>query len=276
MRRIAVVTTFSLEGYQQYAERMVSTWVKHWPVDVDLFVYPDEKVALPKRAVPIYDTITAKEVFIRRYQGKPRFRGKVEGGGYNYRFDAVKFCHKPFALWHWARVYGAGYHGLIWLDADTVTHSPVDMPAVERMAPAEYDIQFLGRSYKYSECGYLYFNLRSIPAVRLLENWVGLYTSMEFAQQPEWHDSYLYDVARNRLAPHLNSNDLTGHIPRSQGAGHPLINSFMGQWLDHLKGESRKVTGKPRKGDLFADHGSQYWKDHSHAKQPTKPKRTKA
>lgn len=276
LRKIAVVTTFSKSGFEQYAERMLETWVKNWPATVDLFVYPDEPVALPRRANVrgIYDPIPEKEVFIRRYQGRSKFRGRTEAG-YNYRFDAVKFCHKPFALWHCMHTYLLSgdhpYSGLIWLDADTVTHAPVDDAAVARMAPPEFDIQFLGRCYKYTECGYIYFNLESRGGPKLLDDWVGLYTSCEFARQTEWHDSFLFDIARKRLGDTVRGNDLTGHLPRRKGAGHPLINSFLGQYLDHLKGDARKITKQPRKGDLFIDHESEYWRMHSHAKARTKP-----
>ena len=40
-RKLAVVTTFSAAGFDQYAHRMIDTWLKHWPSDVTLFVYPD-------------------------------------------------------------------------------------------------------------------------------------------------------------------------------------------------------------------------------------------
>lgn len=275
-RKIAVVTTFSKAGYEQYADRMLQSWANLWPSNVDLFVYPDEPVAVPKRhnirVLP--GPIRAKELFIKRYQSRSKFRG-VTAAGYNYRFDVVKFCHKPFAIWdcmHRHLLPGDhSYSGLIWLDADTLTHTPVPRSAIEKIAPHNYDVQFLGRCYKYTECGYLYFNLETAQGRELVDNWVRLYTSRDFAQEREWHDSFLFDVARLRMGSRLTGKDLTGHIPRRQGAGHPLINSFLGQWLDHLKGDTRKATGQPRKGDLFLNHNSDYWRQNAHAKARTKP-----
>lgn len=273
MTRLAVVTTFSKEGWEQYAEAMVTSWVACWPDTVDLLVYPDEKVGLPKRDnVRVIDRpIPAKEKFIRMHRGNQQFRG-LTGAGYNYRYDAIKFCHKPFAIHDALNGTGIQYDGLIWLDADTITHTRIDDEALARIAPMEHDVQFLGRSYKYTECGYLFFNTRHDPACRLINRWVQFYTEGTFRYEAEWHDSWLFDLAR-RATPGLRGNDLTGHISRRDGGGHPFINCFLGRYMDHYKGDLRKKLRGPRKGDLFADHETAYWRDRPHARQRHKTNR---
>lgn len=275
-RKVAVVTTFSKAGFEQYAERMIETWAKHWPQDVDLFVYPDEAVPLPNK-VNVHNVarslfpIKELEVFKNRARANRAHCG-YPAEAYNYRFDAVKFCHKPFALWHFMHNVAEDHDALIWLDADTITHQTVTPAAVEQMAPPDFDIQYLGRCYKYTECGYIYFNLKSQMARQLLDDWVEFYIKRTFRHEAEWHDSYLFDVARKRLGDGLKGNDLTGHIPRRKGAGHPFVNSFLGKYMDHHKGDSRKRSNAPRKGDLFADHDSDYWRKHPHAKARTDPR----
>lgn len=274
-RKLAVVTTFSKEGWNQYANRMVPSFLRYWDKSVDLYIYPDEYVQTPKYSnlYPIYDANPKKIEFIKGFGGKPLYRG-MTGAGYNYRFDAIKFCHKPFALEHCMTNYllPAGYDDMIWLDADTITHSPVNSSAIQELAPKNFDIQFLGRSYKYSECGYLYFNLRHHRARKLLQRWVGYYIEGSFTLEQEWHDSWLFDMARH-TDPELKALDLTGHVPRRKGGGHPFVNSVLGQYMDHFKGDKRKVTGKPRIGDLYATHDVQYWKENAHAK--AKPRRNR-
>lgn len=264
--QIAVVTTFSKTGWLSYGHRMVDTWLANWPTEVDLIVYPDEQVTLPKAPnLRVMDTpIKEKIDFIDQWGSVVAYTG---GEPYNYRYDAVKFCHKPFALWHLMKTAAGpgGYKRLIWLDADTLTHRRITMDFVERAAPPAADIQFLGRCYKYTECGYLYFNLRRPHAVALLERWVGYYVDGTFRQEKEWHDSWLYDRAREQDTA-LTGINLTGHLPRRKGAGHPFVNSFLGERLDHLKGDARKATGAPRHGDLFVDHDAPYWKANPHAK----------
>lgn len=269
IRKIAVVTTFSKAGWDAYARRMVESWADHWPTGVDLFLYPDEPVegvpARPNIRV-VRESIPERDRFVAKYGGIQKFNG---GGTYNYRFDAVKFCHKPFCLWHFARHVSQGmaapYEGLIWLDADTITHADVPLTALDQFAPPRADIQFLGRAQKYTECGYLYFNLTRPRAMQLLERWVNYYIRDTFRHEREWHDSWLYDRARE-VDHTLQGIDLTGHLKRNQGSGHPLINSFLGGYLDHLKGDSRKAVGKPRKGDLFVNHETPYWEANAHAK----------
>lgn len=275
--RVAVVTTFSEEGYSRYARRMVETWAKFWPSSVDLHVFPDSEVPLPAQPNVLLNTapMPEKEKFLSTYGNDPMYRGMQprslmahDGATYNYRFDVVKFCHKPFALGafaQWNASLPRPYAGMIWLDADTLTHAEVNETAVELMAPFSYDIQFLGRSYKYSECGYLFFNLTRPKAQAVLEKWVKFYTKGTFKRQREWHDSWLFDLARKSVDG-LKEKDLTGHIPKRKGAGHPFVNSFLGLYMDHAKGEIRKTTGKPRKNDLFANHDTPYWRENSHAK----------
>lgn len=280
LRKVAVVTTFSKAGFEQYGKRMINSFLQHWPDQVDLYVYPDEPVPLPRvhRLYERLGPIPEKEKFIEKYRGEPKFTGYLDGTVYNYKFDAIKFCHKPFALWHCMHNDLIGrdhpYDALIWLDADTLTHTDVPIKQVHKLfAPDRHAIQFLGRDFKYTECGYLYFNLRSGQARDLLEQWVGFYLSGTFRKQREWHDSWLYDQARIRFGPGFGNN-LTANLQRRNGGGHPLINSPLGKYLDHLKGDGRKVTGRPRKGDLFVDHSeTEYWRKNSHAKR-TQPKPT--
>ncbi len=36
-----VITTFSIDGYELYGKRMVNTWLKYWPSDINLTVYTE-------------------------------------------------------------------------------------------------------------------------------------------------------------------------------------------------------------------------------------------
>lgn len=267
MRRIAVITTFSDAGYRQYAKRMIDTWVANWPKHVTLVLYPDQKITPPvaDNVRVIYPPNSPKMNFIHEWGQGHTYRG---GAPYNYRFDAVKFCHKPFALYDFALrndQYPKPYDGMIWLDADTVTHETITPEALDKIAPMKFDVQFLGREWKYTESGYIWFNLLTEPARDLLERWIRLYRTGQFRHQREWHDSFLFDVARKTM-DEGRFNDLTGHMPRRAGGGHPFVNSFLGEYMDHHKGASRKVNNSPRKGDLFADHDTPYWKANAHAK----------
>lgn len=277
MKRVAVVTTFSAAGWSEYAKRMVTSFDKYWPREVNLHVYPDD----PSTPLPPSDRIfkhdndlSAKDRFLRRYTA-PRFSGRV-GEGYNYRFDVRKFCHKPFAVHDFAHFKDCGgYDWMIWLDADTITHHPVTRSHIDRMTPDNVDVLYLGRQDKYSECGF--YALRLPHALPFVDQFIDFYTKGSFKNEAEWHDSFLFDRAMDRVkadeASEVQFWSLT-NFPRRKGGGHPFINSFLGEIMDHHKG-NRKRAGRPRSGDLHVEHTADYWREqnaHARKRQPSKPK----
>jgi hypothetical protein len=78
---------------------------------------------------------------------------------------------------------------------------------------------------------------------------------------PEWHDSYLYDIQRkiyrdtkNAYFHNLNPDpDLKGL------AGHPFVNSELGKYMDHMKGD-RKNLGHSEPRDIKMHTDLPYWK----------------
>jgi hypothetical protein len=82
----------------------------------------------------------------------------------------------------------------------------------------------------------------------------------------EWHDSYVFDVVRKSLEPTgLKTHNWSQHLvdirpnPKNTlGEGHPLINTDLGAYLDHLKGD-RKTSGKSYRVDLAVHRKELYW-----------------
>jgi hypothetical protein len=73
-------------------------------------------------------------------------------------------------------------------------------------------------------------------------------------QMAEWHDSFVFDVVRQRIKMH-EWDWAAGLVT---GEGHPLINSMWGAYLDHLKG-GRKSLGKSKRTDLLVPRTEPYW-----------------
>jgi len=46
---------------------------------------------------------------------------------------------------------------------------------------------------------------------------------------------------------------------KSGGGGHPLINTVLGKWIDHMKG-NRKVSGKSQRSDIMVKRTEDYWR----------------
>jgi hypothetical protein len=147
---------------------------------------------------------------------------------------------------------------LIWMDADTICHSPITIERLEQLIPAGKDLCFLGRKGKYTECGLYAMNLRSPLIHSFLQEFQQMYDDAEngIFRLAEWHDSFVFDAVRAKFR-NLKELDWSSHL--ITGEGHPLINSEWGAYLDHLKG-NRKTYGKSLKTDLIVRRVESYWR----------------
>lgn len=274
--KIAVVTTFHEKGLKEYGQRMIDTFCENWPQEVILHIYPEK--CNPRISnhnhVTLTDLDSVEELtkFKERWKNVPKANGDVSqdpirskrrDAGKGFKWDAVRFAHKVYSIFHCAKETDADI--LIWMDADTVCHSPITMKDLERMIPADKDLCFLGRKGKFSECGLYAMNLRSEAIQDFLKRFQWMYDDAEngIFKQDEWHDSFIFDVVRkhtvlNELDWAEKLHDLRPRPGMSNGEGHPLINSDWGAWLDHLKGD-RKHRGKSKRDDLKIQRKEPYW-----------------
>jgi hypothetical protein len=275
--KIAVVTTFHEDGLEKYAQRMINTFCDNWPAEVVLHLYPEmcnpairdhSRVTL-KRLEEVEELMTFKNI----WQGVPKANGDVSAdpvrslrkdAGKGFKWHAVRFAHKVYAIFDCAKTTDADI--LIWMDADTICHSPITIQDIYRMIPTDSELCYLGRKGKYSECGLYSMNLRSANVQTFLKEFQRVYDQAEqgIFQLAEWHDSFVFDAVRVKF-PQMKQLDWAAHLhdirPKlgsSQGEGHPLINSEWGAWLDHLKG-GRKKLGRSKPEDLKVLRTEAYW-----------------
>ena len=275
--KIAVVTTFHGDGLEKYAQRMINTFCDNWPAEVILHLYPENC----NPAIRNHNHVTLKRLeeveelmaFKNTWQGVPKANGDVSAdpvrslrkdAGKGFKWHAVRFAHKVYAIFDCARTTDADI--LIWMDADTICHSPITIQDLYRMIPADSELCYLGRKGKYSECGLYAMNLRSPNVQAFLKEFQRVYDQAEqgIFQLAEWHDSFVFDAVRVKF-PQMKQLDWAAHLhdirPKlgsSQGEGHPLINSEWGAWLDHLKG-GRKKLGRSKPEDLKVSRTEAYW-----------------
>lgn len=177
--------------------------------------------------------------------------------GLGYRWDAVRFAHKTYCIFHAASTVPAD--ALFWIDADTVTFRPIPRSFVESTLPETAMCSFLGRPYRTSECGYVGYNLRHPELRPFLDCWKALYDTDTLFELDEWHDSWVFDWVRRRFeARGVETHDLSSGLGR-RAVGHPFINGPLGAYMDHLKGE-RKELGRSPTSDLVVDRGEPYWR----------------
>jgi hypothetical protein len=275
--KIAVVTTFHEEGLKKYAQKMIDTFCANWPHEVILHIYPEQC----NPAIHDHSHVTLKRLeeipelmaFKNTWKDVPKANGDVSSdpvrskrkdSGKGFKWHAVRFSHKVYAIFDCAKETNADI--LIWMDADTICHSPITMNDLYRMIPSDSELCYLGRKGKYSECGLYAMNLRSPNIQLFLKEFQRFYDQAEqgIFQLAEWHDSFVFDAVRIKF-PQMRQLDWAAHLHNlkpypgsSTGEGHPLINSDWGAWLDHLKG-GRKKLGRSKPEDLKVQRTEAYW-----------------
>ena len=276
--KYAVVTTFHDAGLKEYAQRMIDGYCQNWPKAVTLHIYPEKcnPAINDHNHVTLTDLDSVQELtnFKNKWKDVPKANGDVsrdpvrskrKDAGKGFKWHAVRFAHKVYAIFDCARNSGADI--LIWMDADTICHSSISMLDIERLIPADSELCYLGRKGKYSECGLYAMNLRSPNVQLFLKEFQRFYDDADngIFRLAEWHDSFVFDAVRNKF-PQMRQLDWAAHLydlrpslGMSSGEGHPLINSEWGAWLDHLKG-GRKKLGRSKREDLKVQRPEAYWK----------------
>jgi hypothetical protein len=274
---ITVVTTFHQKGYDLYGKRMIETFLKNWPASVDLYVFAENcQVTEQAPNLKVFDLHQASPelvAFKEKWRGVPKANGDVSkdpvrsrrrDSGKGFKWDAVRFAHKVYSIFAAANMCDSEW--LMWMDADTICHSPITEKDLGRMLPNKQDLCYLGRKGKYSECGLYAMHLNTNVTLDFLKEFQRVYDEAEFGifQMAEWHDSFVFDEVRKKFG-NLKQHNWAQHLidlrPRpgmSTGEGHPLINSDWGAWLDHLKG-GRKELGMSKRDDLKVPRTEPYW-----------------
>jgi hypothetical protein len=217
--------------------------------------------------VDLLEASSDLQAFIKRHQNNPMAHGKagppdVFNPKKQFRWDAVRFCYKVYAKAAAANMINSGW--MIWIDADTVTHSAVTMNFLRSVCPPSCFASYLGRGEKYhSECGWVAYNLDALECRQFIKDFVNMYNTDAIFQQREWHDSYIFDVLRKQFQQRCKFHNLNPSYDDKGLAGHPFINSALGAVMDHVKGD-RKQQGhsKPKEVILHADNP--YWQNVLH------------
>jgi hypothetical protein len=223
------VTTYAQRHWESHAKRCVETFKEHWSGMV-LRQFTDEDLESVSDWLPEFK---AKHAHLPTH---------------NYRFDAVRFAHKVAAIEQAYRLGDADV--LIWIDADCVTHAPVDAEWLSGLL-GDADFGYLKRLKKYPECGFMMFRRSAMDG--FVAELVDVYRSGRMFQMAEWHDSWVIEQVRQSLNPKCSS--LSGDF---ENTGHPLINGPLGSRIDHLKGK-RKTVGRSLSTDLKTTRNETYW-----------------
>jgi hypothetical protein len=248
--KLTVCTGWSPAGYEQYGRRFAESFHRYVDPAVDLVVYGETPVKLPRGAFRTLREIPGCWEFLQRHD-TPVARGQVPTeatrkhwkpshieAGYSFRFDAWKFCRQGFIPDHAAMILAQRTPAdqlLAWFDGDVVFHAPITAAALAGLLPPGKDVAYLGRGAKHSEIG---FQLYRIPAaLPMLAAFRETYSTDAVFDLKEWHSAFVFDHARR-------TTGARGHDLTPGGYGHVWHQSPLRAFSDHLKGDKRKIKGK--------------------------------
>lgn len=278
MRRFAIVTTCNEQGWETYGRQMIRSAERHLPSDVLIYLYaedfiPDEgcdRVIVRELLSSCPDLVAFKErhkdnpvarglaarsrlKLIVQWH-KPRVKLRRFSWGSGYRWDAIRFSHKVFAICHAAERCHAD--ALFWMDADINVFADVPRDLLSAVMPEECLVSCLLRP-AVSECSFMGFNLKHATAHDFLQALKAFYVTDSVFREREYHDSFLFDLVRRRFERrgHRVHDIACGEGKRSH---HVFINSILGQCMDHLKGR-RKHDGRSDAADLTVPRSEAYW-----------------
>jgi hypothetical protein len=260
-RHFAVVTTFNEKGLADYGERFLTAFDQHWPSDVMLYAYheglkPDVQSS-QITYIDLEERCPDLVAFKKRHVQDKIVHGTLADGDYGYRMDAVRFAHKVFALVDCGLSVGADV--LFWLDTDSVTFADVPTALLEEVMPKDVYTSYLGRPHTYSECGFVGYALTHPRHAEFMEFWRHLYLDDSLFELPEWHDSFVYDMVRNTFENTLQDFKSYNIAGKDVPSDHPFINSVLGQYMDHMKGATRKDERRSFNDDLVVQRDEAYW-----------------
>lgn len=237
MANYTFVTTFSKDGFETYGRQFVTSFLAHAPSDAQLVVYHENQADVgyfDSRLTWLnLDADPDREKFIQDWGRDP---DKI-GTPADPNSQAIRFCHKVFALTHAAHQVRTPW--MVWCDADVVFHADMTEPMREICAPGK-DVAYLGRlSAPYTECGFVAYRVESNPVKLLVDDMRDYYVSGRIFDRPrkDWHDSRCFDIAlESSNIPHDRRNNLSEGVV----GWHVWPETVLAQFSTHQKGPARK------------------------------------
>jgi len=223
--KIKTITTWNKKLFEAYAWRFDKPY--NWPFE--LKVYNEDEGML--------DEIPDLKTFIDRNKHRQP-QSDFGKKGLDFITDGVRFSYKVYAYTN--AILFEEADGLICIDADSVFHKSIDVDWIKKHIHRDNMMMaYLGRGKHYSECGFLYFNLKHPDIKKFALRMREMYDEDLIYELKEQHDSYVWDYVRKEFEKEGTVNNNIGDgLP-----GHVQARSILGVVYDHTKGP-RKLKGK--------------------------------
>lgn len=263
---IAFVSTMNLKLYNDYGKRFIKEFAEYASDEIRLFIifegeYPEELINFQNNIIvtPLRSDRHSRFInyFGKLYEAQGVKLKFFQENGQNkvtinpdYRFNAIRFSFKPFAIHQVLKFVPENLDYLIWTDADLRCLKQFSEDSLIKFLPDnDHLMSYLGRKKPwYSECGFLGFNLKNPDTQNFINRVIDIYTTGEIFSLEQWHDSWIWDIVREEYeVKDIKFKNISG---KGFDKEHPFVNCGLEEFFDHLKGPERKKGGKSFQSDF--------------------------
>ena len=190
-----LITTFSDTGYNTYAKYFLDSLVEHIDDNVKVVIYTDSPKFEPNGN---WFNLNLAEHAPGLLEFKKRNSHRVvPEGTKGFLKDAIRFSHKSYCIVHAAR--NCTTDQLIWLDADTEIIKPLTEKYLRSHLPAGKFVSYLGRPDRYTETGWLSFDMTNPYQKEFFDLWEWYYSTDEIYNLSAQLDCHVFDACREKL-----------------------------------------------------------------------------
>lgn len=229
--KLGIVTTFSDNGYNDYAKHFVESSKVFLDKDIKIYFYVDNiKIEESKNIIVRKLEPSIPELTDFKERNKNR---KPE----SFLFDGVRFSHKSYCLYHCAN--NSDVDHLFWLDSDTEIFNHVSKEYLMSFLPEDVFVSYLGRDHiktGYTETGFLGFNLTHKRSKEFFEIFKNYYDTDNLYNLKGQLDCHVFDAARKEIEEKygVKNHDIGINYKK-----HHFNNNFSGHMV-HYKGPRKQ------------------------------------
>ena len=234
MKRIACITTFNQDYYDQMAKTMVQTYLEFWPKDITLYCYTED-MTLPIKAdnlkeINVYDALGLQDYL--DYIGTHFSRG---------------FAYKAFAWIHACKTLDVDE--IIYLDADSITYRVITREWLESILQNNELLAYMGvtmnkgkhAGHEHADTGIYWLNLKHPYSKKFVDRYEQIYLTKEVNTDkirfPKPNDAYVF--ADCAVEAKRNGHAIVDFHPERK-AHSPIKETVLGKYFRHFKGARKK------------------------------------
>jgi hypothetical protein len=233
-KMIEVITSFNQHYYDLIGKDCVSSWLEHWPKDMNLTCYVEE-FQLPEHPRVKQIDFSNLEQSYRDLQNE------------DFHSSVKKFSKKAFPFIH--AMYNSSADWVLWIDADVLTENPVPDDFWVKQLNSRYLSAYMGVVYYADkegapgnwlvpETGMFAVNLKHPEFEKFRNEYARRYRERDFANLRREYDNDVLGAAIN----HTPAEYLDWSANLAKAYKTPMRHTVLGSHFMHWKAKHSKHT----------------------------------